>query len=97
MITGNTPLFRNFERRKNMNCKKGKKIVSFALSLALLFGMTVFVPPGGEQSVRAASTSINDKKDKIKELQNRNNQIDSEIASLDGDISDNETDRKSVV
>lgn len=79
------------ERRKNMNCKKGKKIVSFALSLALLFGMTVFVPPGGEQSVSAASTSINDKKDKIKELQDRNNQIDSEIASLDGDISDNET------
>lgn len=53
--------------------------------------MTMIIPPCGEQNVRAVtSTSITDKQDKIKELQNRNNQIDNEIASIDDNISDNE-------
>lgn len=76
----------------NLNhSKKVKSVVSFSVALALLCGMTVIMPPCGEQSVSAAtSTSITDKQDKIKQLQDRNNQIDSEIASIDGNISDNE-------
>ncbi|MBD5105218.1 MAG: peptidoglycan DD-metalloendopeptidase family protein [Ruminococcaceae bacterium] len=73
---------------KKIRCKKAKSIV---LTLTLLCGMTMIIPPCGEQNVRAAtSTSITDKQDKIKELQNRNNQIDNEIASIDDNISDNE-------
>ena len=73
---------------KKIRCKKAKSIV---LTLTLLCGMTMIIPPCGEQNVRAVtSTSITDKQDKIKELQNRNNQIDNEIASIDDNISDNE-------
>lgn len=73
---------------KKIRCKKAKSIV---LTLAVLCGATVIMTPCGEQNVSAVtSTSITDKQDKIKELQNRNNQIDNEIASIDGNISDNE-------
>lgn len=73
---------------KQIRCKKAKSIV---LALAVLCGAAVIMTPCGEQNVSAAtSTSITDKQDKIKELQNRNNQIDNEIASIDDNISDNE-------
>lgn len=71
--------------------KKIRNAISFAVSLAVVLGTAVIVPSVGEQSVRAAnSTSITDKQDKIKDLQERNEQIDSEMASIEGDISDNE-------
>lgn len=73
---------------KKIRCKKAKSIV---LTLAVLCGTAVIMTPCGEQNVSAVtSTSITDKQDKIKELQNRNDQIDNEIASIDDNISDNE-------
>lgn len=71
--------------------KKAKNITAFAVSLAVVLGTSVTTPQCGEQSVHAAtSTSITDKQDKIKNLQERNQQIDNEMASIDGNISDNE-------
>lgn len=73
---------------KKIRCKKAKSVV---LTLAVLCGTAVIMTPCGEQNVSAVtSTSITDKQDKIKELQNRNDQIDNEIASIDDNISDNE-------
>lgn len=73
---------------KKIRCKKAKSIV---FTLAVLCGTAVIMTPCGEQNVSAVtSTSITDKQDKIKELQNRNDQIDNEIASIDDNISDNE-------
>ena len=76
-----------------MNLRIGKKLkntISFAVSLAVVLGVAVSLPPNGEQSVRAESASISDKKDKIKDLQERNQQIDNEMAAIDGNIADNE-------
>lgn len=71
--------------------KRTKNIIAFAVSLAVVLGTSAAMPQSGEQSVLAASsTSITDKQDKIKDLQARNDQIDSEMASIDGNISDNE-------
>ncbi len=77
------------ERRIHMKLKPGKKAVSLAAALTLLFG--VITAPSGEYSVSAASsTSITDKQDKIKDLENRNKEIDNEMSQIDGDITENE-------
>lgn len=77
-----------------MNLRIGKRFknaVSFAVALSVILCAAVIMPPNEEQSVRAAtSNSITDKQDKIKDLEERNKQIDSEMASIDGNISDNE-------
>lgn len=72
-----------------MKLKLVKKSVSFVIALSLIFGSVM--TSGGEYSVRAAtSTSITDKQDKIKDLEERNKAIDSEMSKIDGDITENE-------
>ena len=71
-----------------MKLKLVKKSISFVIALSLVFG-SIVIP--GEYSIKAeSSSSITDKQDKIKDLEERNKQIDNEMAKIDGDISENE-------
>lgn len=73
---------------KNANKKALRKAVSVFLFLAL--SVTAAAKPMGDLNVSANSASINDKQDKIKELEERNQQIDNEISKIDADITENE-------
>lgn len=69
--------------------KKMQALVSSCLALAIVCGLAA--SPCGELNVRAeTSSSISDKQDKIKDLQQRNEDIDYEIASIKDNISENE-------
>lgn len=69
-----------------MNTKVIKRAVSAAVAAALAVGIAA--APVGRFNV-SASSSITEKQDKIKELEERNKEIDSQIANISGEISEN--------
>lgn len=71
---------------KKKYIRKMLKVVSAILSCALC--INVFSYSEKNFKVNATSDSISQKQDKIKELEERNKQIDKEIASLSGDITE---------
>ncbi len=64
------------------------KAVSYVLGLTLSLSVGTFIEiPDTSLAVSASSDSINEKKDKIKDLELQNRQIDNAIAALGSDIS----------
>ena len=72
---------------KSKNLKKIRTAAAFAVICAICCG--IIASPDVNYSVKAAS-SINDLEEKKKELLDRNNKIDQEIASLDNSIAEDE-------
>ncbi len=70
---------------------KRKFIKALSAFLGAALSISVFtLVPDTRININAASDSITDKQDKIKDLENRNDQIDSAIAAIDSDISESE-------
>ena len=68
--------------------RKLVKAVSYVLGLTLSLSVGTFIKvPDTSFAVSASSDSINEKKDKIKDLKLQNRQIDNAIAALGSDIS----------
>ncbi|MCM1299145.1 MAG: peptidoglycan DD-metalloendopeptidase family protein [Firmicutes bacterium] len=74
-----------------MKFKTKKNIGKFtALAAAVAVACSAMTVPGGELHVSATSSSIAEKQDKIKDLQEKNDELDKQIDSIKENISENE-------
>lgn len=70
--------------------EKNKKLLRRGISIAAAFAMALGIAAAPSYHMEvSASSSITEKQDKIKELEERNKEIDSQIANISGEISEN--------
>lgn len=69
---------------------KNKKLLKRGISVAAAFAMALGIAAAPAYRLEvSASSSITEKQDKIKELEERNKEIDSQISNISGEISEN--------